>query len=137
MEVWPGASYPLGATWDGVGTNFALFSEVAQLVELCLLDGVEADGGPAVETRIALTEVDGFVRHGLLAPESGRDSNTATVCTVLGFPSMVVCATQPNCCSIPTPRRSRAPSPRIPLCSGMPTGFPATVPAPQTAQDPQ
>ena len=70
MEVWPGASYPLGATWDGVGTNFALFSEVAQLVELCLLDGVEADGGPAVETRIALTEVDGFVWHGYL-PEIG------------------------------------------------------------------
>jgi isoamylase len=57
MQVWPGSAYPLGATWDGSGTNFALFSEVADRVELCLFD--EAD----TETRIALTEVDGFVWH--------------------------------------------------------------------------
>ena len=57
MHVWPGAAYPLGATWDGSGTNFALFSEVADRVELCLFD----DGG--AETRLALTEVDGFVWH--------------------------------------------------------------------------
>ena len=38
MRVWPGTAYPLGATWDGAGTNFALFSEVAEQVELCLLD---------------------------------------------------------------------------------------------------
>ena len=37
-EVWPGDPYPLGATWDGTGTNFALFSEVAQRVELCFFD---------------------------------------------------------------------------------------------------
>ena len=36
--IWPGNSYPLGATFDGVGTNFALFSEVAERVELCLFD---------------------------------------------------------------------------------------------------
>jgi glycogen operon protein len=36
MHIWPGRSYPLGATWDGTGANFALFSEVADLVELCL-----------------------------------------------------------------------------------------------------
>src|SRR5215469_12350 len=57
MHIWPGAAYPLGATWDGSGTNFALFSEVADRVELCLFD----DGG--AETRLALTEVDGFVWH--------------------------------------------------------------------------
>ena len=66
MEVWPGTPYPLGATWDGFGTNFALFSEVAERVELCLLDGDEAEGDPAAETRIALTEVDGFVWHAYL-----------------------------------------------------------------------
>src|ERR1700761_3836837 len=60
MQLWPGTAYPLGATWDGSGTNFALFSEVADRVELCLLDG---DG---TETRIELTEVDGFVWHGYL-----------------------------------------------------------------------
>ena len=63
MRVWPGAPYPLGATWDGTGTNFALFSEAAEQVELCLLNGDE----PAHhETRIALTEVDAFVWHGYL-----------------------------------------------------------------------
>ena len=36
MRVWPGTAYPLGASWDGSGTNFALFSEVATAVELCL-----------------------------------------------------------------------------------------------------
>lgn len=66
MEVWPGTPYPLGATWDGFGTNFALFSEAAEHVELCLLDGDEAEGDPAAETRIALTEVDGFVWHAYL-----------------------------------------------------------------------
>ena len=39
VRVWPGTAYPLGATWDGAGTNFALFSEVAEQVELCLLEG--------------------------------------------------------------------------------------------------
>ena len=42
LEVWPGKAYPLGATYDGSGTNFAVFSEVAEQVELCLFD---ADGG--------------------------------------------------------------------------------------------
>ncbi|MEW2357756.1 glycogen debranching protein GlgX [Spirillospora sp. NPDC029432] len=59
-EVWPGEAYPLGATWDGTGTNFALFSEVAHRVELCLFD---AEGH---EERIVLPEVDGFVWHGYL-----------------------------------------------------------------------
>ena len=36
MIVWPGSPYPLGATWDGAGTNFALFSEAATGVELCM-----------------------------------------------------------------------------------------------------
>ena len=58
MHVWPGTPYPLGATWDGAGTNFALFSEVAERVELCLFD---ADGGGGAETRIPVTEVDGLV----------------------------------------------------------------------------
>lgn len=60
MRPWPGTPYPLGATYDGAGTNFALFSEVAEFVELCLID----DDGR--ETRIKLPEVDGFVHHGYL-----------------------------------------------------------------------
>ena len=59
-QVWPGASYPLGASYDGVGTNFAIFSEIAEGVELCLLS---ADGA---EERVPLREVDGFVWHGYL-----------------------------------------------------------------------
>ncbi|MBX3303726.1 MAG: glycogen debranching protein GlgX [Nitrospira sp.] len=42
MRVWPGHPYPLGATWDGEGVNFALFSEHATAVELCLFDGPES-----------------------------------------------------------------------------------------------
>jgi isoamylase len=57
MQVWPGTAYPLGATWDGSGTNFALFSEVAERVQLCLFDAAGA------ETRLDLTEADGFVWH--------------------------------------------------------------------------
>src|SRR3954470_3752062 len=57
MKVWPGEAYPLGATYDGVGTNFALFSEVAERVELCLFD---EDGA---EVRVDLPEVDAFVWH--------------------------------------------------------------------------
>jgi glycogen operon protein len=43
MRVWPGRPYPLGATWDGAGVNFALFSEHARKVELCLFDHPDAD----------------------------------------------------------------------------------------------
>jgi isoamylase len=60
MEIWPGTAYPLGATFDGAGTNFAVFSEVAKRVQLCLLD----DDG--TETRVELPEVDGHVWHGYL-----------------------------------------------------------------------
>jgi glycogen operon protein len=60
MQSWPGSAYPLGATYDGSGTNFALFSEAAEKVELCLFDG---DG---TETRIELAEVDAYVWHAYL-----------------------------------------------------------------------
>src|SRR4051794_6045964 len=58
MDIWPGRPYPLGATYDGSGVNFALFSEVAEKVELCLIDDQGA------ETRHELVEVDGYVWHG-------------------------------------------------------------------------
>ena len=60
IETWPGKPYPLGATYDGTGTNFSLFSEVAEAVELCLFDAA------GTEHRIALTEVDGFCWHAYL-----------------------------------------------------------------------
>ncbi len=51
-SVWPGTPYPLGATWDGEGVNFALFSEHAERVELCLFDGASKQ----IETRITVPE---------------------------------------------------------------------------------
>ncbi len=59
-QVWPGKPYPLGASYDGYGTNFTLFSEVAEKVELCLFT---EDG---TETRVVLPEVDAFVWHAFL-----------------------------------------------------------------------
>lgn len=64
MKVWPGQPYPLGATYDGAGTNFSVFSEVAQRVELCLFD----DEGR--QTCSDLPEITGFVWHGYL-PDVG------------------------------------------------------------------
>ncbi|HZU61811.1 MAG TPA: glycogen debranching protein GlgX [Solirubrobacteraceae bacterium] len=85
-EVWPGRPFPLGATWDGTGTNFSLFSEHAEAVELCLFD---QDGG---EERIELTQrralnwhcylpgVEpgqryGYRVHGQYAPMEGKRFN--------------------------------------------------------------
>ncbi|MBT2444293.1 glycogen debranching protein GlgX [Streptomyces sp. ISL-36] len=88
MQVWPGQAYPLGATYDGAGTNFAVFSETADRIELCLLHD---DGS---ETAVELRESDAFVRHAYLpgvmpgqrygfrvhgpyAPERGQRCNSA------------------------------------------------------------
>jgi isoamylase len=88
MQIWPGKPYPLGATFDGAGTNFSLFSEPAERVELCLFD----DQG--VETRVDLPETTALCWHGYLpnvrpgqlygyrvhgpwAPENGLWSNPA------------------------------------------------------------
>ncbi len=60
MTAWPGDAYPLGATYEGGGTNFAVYSEVADLVEICLFD----DDG--TETRHKLPEVTSFIHHGYL-----------------------------------------------------------------------
>ncbi len=60
MEVWPGELFPLGAHWDGRGTNVSLFSEVATKVELCLYDE------RGCERRVRLPEVTAFCWHGYL-----------------------------------------------------------------------
>ncbi len=57
-EIWPGVGYPLGATWDGSGTNFSVFAEGAHGVELCLFD----DAGN--ETKLELPEVTAHCFHG-------------------------------------------------------------------------
>ena len=60
MKLLAGYPYPLGATFDGIGTNFSLFSEIAERVELCLFD---EDNN---ETRLDLEEVTGYCWHGYL-----------------------------------------------------------------------
>jgi glycogen operon protein len=60
VKIWPGTPYPLGATYDGAGTNFSVFSEVATRVELCLFD----DNGN--QTCVELPEMTGFIWHGYL-----------------------------------------------------------------------
>jgi len=59
-QIWPGHPYPLGATYDGSGTNFALYSSAASGVDLCLFD---EEGH---EERVTLKEVDGDVWHAYL-----------------------------------------------------------------------
>jgi glycogen operon protein len=63
LRVWPGFPYPLGATWDGVGVNFAIFSEHATRVELCLFDGLDSD---SESLTIPLNEQTDMVWHGYL-----------------------------------------------------------------------
>ena len=65
MEVWSGQPYPLGATWDGAGVNFALFSENATAVELCIYDRLE--GGR--EKRITIHDQTDQVWH-IYLPEA-------------------------------------------------------------------
>ncbi len=60
LEVWPGRAYPLGASFDGTGTNFSLFTEVAEAVELCLFDN------EGQERRVPLDEADAFSWHAYL-----------------------------------------------------------------------
>jgi glycogen operon protein len=90
MKIWPGRPYPLGANWDGAGVNFALFSENATKVELCLFDGADAQR----ETRIPLREQThqiwhvylpearpgqfyGYRVHGPYEPQQGQRFNPA------------------------------------------------------------
>ncbi len=60
MRILPGKPYPLGATWDGLGVNFAIFSEHARKVELCLFDSVDAT---KESRRIELPEFNNQIWH--------------------------------------------------------------------------
>ena len=88
--IWPGRPYPLGATWDGGGVNFALFSENATAVELCLFSALNGQEGE--ETRVMMPEhtdnvwhcylpeirpgqLYGYREHGPYAPQAGLRFN--------------------------------------------------------------
>jgi glycogen operon protein len=62
-RIWPGRPYPLGASWDGQGTNFALYSENAEKVELCLFDSADATQEAC---RVVLPDSTDMVWHGYL-----------------------------------------------------------------------
>ena len=88
-DMWPGRPFPLGATYDGVGTNFSLFSEVAERVELCLFDdeGRETASPAARDQRARASRLPatasrpgqryGFRVHGPWAPAQGKRCNPA------------------------------------------------------------
>src|SRR5438270_12579683 len=63
IKTWPGKPYPLGATWLGNGVNFAIFSEHATGVDLCLFDNIDA---PKENARLPLREQTGQVWHAFL-----------------------------------------------------------------------
>jgi isoamylase len=86
--VWPGEPYPLGATWDGQGVNFALFSENAEGVELCLFDSSGKEEVERIELRertdriwhcylpyCRLGQLYGYRVHGPYDPENGQRFN--------------------------------------------------------------
>lgn len=90
MRVWPGNPYPLGATWDGAGVNFALFSENVTGVELCLFEDTDGNGEQRIPMReqtdqvwhVYLPEVRpgqlyGYRVHGPYQPEEGYRFNPA------------------------------------------------------------
>ncbi len=85
-DVWPGRPFPLGATWDGAGTNFSLFSEHAERVELCLFDGDHTEERVVLGERTALNwhaylpgvgpgQRYGFRVHGPYDPRAGHRFN--------------------------------------------------------------
>ena len=112
MEIWPGSPYPLGATYDGAGTNFALFSEAAERVELCLFDD-DGDGDSASSCR----EVDGVRLARLPAAASARAALRLPGARPVRPGARASAATRPSCCSTRTPRRSRARSTGTSRCS--------------------
>ena len=89
MRIWPGRPYPLGATWDGVGVNFALFSEHATKVELCLFDSPDSKTeSERIELRdqtdqvwhcylpdVLPTQLYGYRVHGPFEPANGHRFN--------------------------------------------------------------
>ena len=102
MQTWPGSSYPLGATFDGNGTNFALFSEGAERVELCLF------GDRGKETRVDLIDVDAYVWHAYLPNVRPGQRYGYRVHGAERPGDRRSASTRASCCSTRTPRPSTA-----------------------------
>jgi glycogen operon protein len=112
-RTYPGQPHPLGATWDGSGVNFALFSEHAEAVELCLFD---QPYGAAEFVRIRLKEQTDYVWHVYL-PEARPGLLYGYRVYGPGGPSAAAASTRTSCSSIPMRRRSPAPSSGQTPCS--------------------
>ena len=121
MQVWPGNAYPLGATFDGTGTNFALFSEVAEKVELCLFDDdrVEiadrADRGRRL--RLARLPARGAAGPALRLPRARAVGSRRRACA----------ATRTSCCSTRTRRRPATTSGGASRCSRTSSTIPTSA----------
>ena len=87
-EVWTGKPFPLGPQWDGEGTNFSIFSENAERVELCLFDGAGQEERVELHERTAFNwhcylpgvgpgQLYGYRVHGRYAPAKGIRFNAA------------------------------------------------------------
>src|SRR5258708_19703084 len=96
MKIWPGQPYPLGATYDGSGTNFAVFSGMAESMELCLFD----DSG--AETRLALDNVTAECFHGYF-PNVGPGQRYGLRQTFPYGPTNATCCTPTYLIPQPTP----------------------------------
>jgi|SRR5271155_678604 len=103
--VWPGRPYPLGSTWDGEGVNFALYSEHAEKVELCLFD----ISGRREITRVPLPEQTDMVWHGYL-PEVRPGQLYGSGCMALIPPSKAIVLIPINFFSILMANKFRGPS---------------------------
>ncbi len=119
MRVWPGRPYPLGATWDGAGVNFALFSEHATKVELCLFDSADATKESAPDPT-ARADRPGLAR--LPARRRARASSTATASTARTTRRTATASTRTRSCSTRTPRRSAATCGGTTRCSATRSG---------------
>ena len=122
VEIWPGSPTRSAPPTTARGVNFALFCEVAERVELCLIDD---DGA---ETRVDLPEVDGVRLARLPARRPARAALRLPGARPLRPRERATAATRASCCSTPTPRRSRARSTATSRCS------PTTSRTPTNAQ---
>ena len=120
-RAWPGAPFPLGANWDGEGTNFALWSTTATAVSVCLFD---ANG---LETRIPLGDRTYHVWHGYVPGVGPGSALRLPRRRPVRTRRRACSTTRPSCCSTPTRAPSRATSSTTRRCTR------ATAPTPRPA----
>ena len=105
MRVWPGGPYPLGATWDGEGVNFAIFSEHATGVDLCLFEDPQ---GSLETARITMREWSDQVWHLYLPDVRPGQLYGYRVQRAVRSGARASFQSTPSCCSIPTRSPSAA-----------------------------